>query len=209
MKTLFSLIDQGSSGLLLITDDRYLAHALSTGIMDSEITPLFTWDQETWRNEMDEETITRVMNNWDDWCVLGKFQYTEFVKSQNRSYNLFKYKKSLVQVRYSVIKFLIETSRYYERRYDVGFSDGGYDSALELLKDPQLIKLYAAAISATTMSATQELNMTYSSNKDMRARVYIAYHHYLSKINKITTKDEADILINEIGDGFALGHGFE
>ena len=209
MKTLFSIIDQGSLGILLVTEDRHLAHAIVSGIMDSEIIPLFKWDQERWQDEMDTETIASIINNWDDWQSLGKYQYKPFEKFDTKSYNLFKYKKKLAQIRKPVAELLIETARYYERRYDVGFSDGGYESAMEILKDPQLIKAYANAIDATTMVAHQELSMEYESNKDMKARVYISYQHYLSKIGKITTKEESDILMTELSNGFSYGHSFE
>jgi hypothetical protein len=208
-KTLFGLIDQGSSGVLLITDDRYLARSISSGIMDSEIVPIFKWDQERWASEMREQDIASIIANWDDWLFMGKYQYERFEKFDTKSYNLFKHKKNLTQIRLPVVELLIESARYYERLYEIGFSDGGYESITEILKDPHLIKSYAKAIDATMMVANQELTMTYESNKDVRSRVYISFHHYLSKINKISTKEEADTLIIELMDGFAYGHNFE
>lgn len=208
-KTLFGLVDLGSSGLLMITDDKYLAQAVSSGIMDSEITPFYNWDQVRWRTEMTEETVQDILENWNDWCMLGKYQFKPFVTSENKSYNLFKYKKELAQIRLPVTELLIEVSRYYEGKYEIGFSEGGYESTFEILKNPQLIKSYAKSIDSTTMVANQELTLTYDSNKDMRARVYIAYHYYLAKINKISTRAEADVLMTELSNGFSYGHGFE
>lgn len=208
-KTLFVLVDQGSTGILLIADDRQLARAIASGIMDSEIVPIFSWDQKRWCELMDEKTITSIIANWDDWRVSGKYKYTKFEQFDTKSYNLFKHKKNLSQIRLPVTELLIETARYYERLYDIGFSDDNYHSSIEILKDPQLVKSYAKAIDATTLVANQELTMTYESNKDMRARVYISYHYYLNKINKISTKDDADMLMIELSNGFLYGHNFE
>jgi hypothetical protein len=208
-KTLFGLIDQGSSGVLLITDDRYLARAISSGIMDSEIVPIFKWDQRRWISEMGEQDMTSIIANWDDWIFIGKYQYERFEKVDTKSYNLFKHKKNLTQIRLPVVELLIESSRYYDGLYNIGFSDDGYESIQDILKDPHLIKSYAKAIDATMMVANQELTMTYESNLNIKARVYVSFHHYLSKINKINTKEEADILMTELINGFAYGHNFE
>lgn len=205
----YAVVDQSCSGLLHMTDDNNLAHAITTGIIDSEVVPMYTWDQHKWRDDnISEDILKDVFDNYKDWQLLGKHQFTNFEDEKSKQYLAFKYKKTLVQTRLSCYEFLLENARYAAERFNIGY-DGNYNHTSEIIKDSQLVKLYAKAIEATTAVAMQELQMTEKSNNDVRARIYIAYHYYMNKLSYVTTKQEADQLMDEIGSGFAYGHGFE
>lgn len=202
--TIYILLEQGTQGVLTVSEDRYLIQALSSGIIDSEPVNFFGWEQHRWEIDIVNETMATA----NDWSLYNRYSFLP-IDSTSQSYPIFKKKKELVQLRTPLCEILIHTARHYKNKYNTGFSDDEYETVFEILKDSQLVKQYAKAIESTTMIANQELNLTYQSNKDMVSRVYIAYQYYLHKINKITTRQEFLDLMNQITNGFTYGHGFE
>jgi hypothetical protein len=209
MNTLYALIEQGTHGLLAISEDRYLIQALSAGIIDSESVNFFPWEIERWAEEMPENQLSDILLNESDWSINDRYKWSKIETTNAHSYAIFKNKKELARLRIPVCNVLIHTARHYKNRYNIGFSDNDYEMVFEILNDPQLIKMYAKAIDSTMMIANQELNLTYQSNKDMSSRVYIAYQYYLQKINKVNSQKDLQELMTQISNGFAYGHGFE
>jgi hypothetical protein len=181
------LLDDENSGVLAVSKSLPLIQFLSAGIMDTSLKSILTYapgtkDTAAWlednRITILDKNKTLVDNNILD------------MKLENITSHYLQ-KKKLVQLRIQLFQYLIATTDIYITRYTYDTSSVFDLTTSEILKNDELLELYASGRMLPINEARKELEMKNQTRISTLVRLQGSIDRHVNEINLIETQGQA------------------
>jgi hypothetical protein len=183
----YVLLDDENLGILASSKSLPLIQFLSTGIMDTSLKSLLTYapstkDTATWlednRANLSEKNITLVSDKILD------------MQPENITAN-FLQKKRLVQLRIQLFQYLIAVTDIYISMHTYTTSDIFDLTTSDILKNNELLELYADARILPVDEAKKELEMKHQTRIATLVRLQGNIDRHVAEINLIENQGQA------------------
>lgn len=183
----YVLLDDENLGILASSKSLPLIQFLSTGIMDTSLKSLLTYapstkDTATWlednRANLSEKNITLVSDKILD------------MQPENITAN-FLQKKRLVQLRIQLFQYLIAVTDIYISMHTYTTSDIFDLTTSDILKNNELLELYADARILPVNEAKKELEMKHQTRIATLVRLQGNIDRHVAEINLIENQGQA------------------
>jgi hypothetical protein len=183
----YVLLDDENLGILAVSKSLPLIQFLSTGIMDTDVVRLLTYNPETrqtteWLEEnkssIFDKNITLVSNKVLD------------MKEDNITSNFLK-KKQLVQLRTRLFQYLIAVTDGYIARHTYNTSSVFDSTTYEILKNDDLLELYASARGLSAIESRKELEMKHQTRLSILVKLQGTIDRHVNEINSVENQEQA------------------
>jgi hypothetical protein len=181
------LLDDENSGVLAVSKTLPLIQFLSAGIMDTSLKSILTYGPNTkdvaaWLEE-NRSTILEKNKALVADKVLD-------IQIENITEN-FLQKKRLVQLRIQLFQYLIAITDIYIAMHSYNTSDIFDLTTSEILKNDELLELYAAGRMLPANEARKELEMKHQTRISTLVRLQGNIDRQVNEINSIETQSQA------------------
>jgi hypothetical protein len=189
----FYLEDHATGIILFIDNDPFIVKNLKSGILDCNI---FSFDSK-------DATVTNILDHLDKESNEGiklqpfglkKFDLTEYPEIKNKIH--------LLRIRSKAFKILQKKAEIYRSKNCYGFHPADIFSINTALTSQDRIDEYAQVMNINPRLARQELEMISESAHTDQFRIFTVCEMWKSKINKTTTSEEVETLIEIIIPSF-------